>query len=48
MLKYDPKLRFSAEDCLKHSWFKVNEDSKNTVPISKGAIENMRKFKVIY
>lgn len=46
MLKYDPKLRFSAEECLKHNWFKVNENSKNLQPLSKTCIENMKQFKV--
>jgi len=45
MLKYDPKLRYSAEECLKHGWFKTNENSKNNVPLSKTTIENMRQFK---
>ncbi len=46
MLKYDPKLRYSAEECLKHNWFKINENIKNQAPLSKSCIENMKQFKV--
>jgi len=47
MLKYDTKMRLSATECLGHSWFKNNENPKNTVPLSKSTIENMKSFKVI-
>jgi len=46
MLKYDPKLRLSASECLSHIWFKINENNTNNVPLSKITIENMRSFKV--
>lgn len=46
MLKYDPKLRYSTEECLKHNWFKTNESSnKFSTTLSATTIENMRKFK---
>jgi calcium-dependent protein kinase len=45
MLKYDPKLRFSATECLSHPWFKNNENTKANI-VSKTTIENMRNFKV--
>lgn len=46
MLTYEPSKRYSADDCLKHCWFKKEEkllDSK----LSKNAIKNMQQFKVI-
>ena len=46
MLKYDSKLRLSASECLTHTWFKLNENIKNVVPLSKTTIENMKNFKV--
>ena len=46
MLKYDPKLRYSAQDCLAHSWFKTNENKKNCVPLSKQTIDNISKIKI--
>ena len=45
MLKYDPKLRYSAYECLHHNWIK-NYEQKTAVPLSKHIINNMRKFKV--
>jgi len=48
MLKYDPKLRLSAGECLTHTWFKINENLKNISPLSKTTIENMRNFKVLF
>jgi serine/threonine protein kinase len=45
MLKYDPKLRYSANECLAHPWFKTHENKK-AVPLNKATIENMRQFKV--
>lgn len=45
MLKYDPKLRISAEEALAHNWFKLNENPKGAVPLSKSTIENMKNFK---
>ena len=45
MLKYDPKLRLSALDCMNHAWFK-NIESKNVKSnISANLITNMKKFK---
>ena len=44
MLKYNPKERFSAQDCLSHQWFKnMNQDAKKTISFS--AVENMKHFK---
>lgn len=45
MLTYDPKTRYSADECLANSWFKKNEsicDSK----VSQAAIKNMKEFRV--
>lgn len=47
MLKYDPKLRLSATECLTHTWFKLNENANHIVPLSKTTIENMKIFKVL-
>jgi calcium-dependent protein kinase len=45
MLKYDPRLRLSAGECLGHNWFKTNE-LKSNAALSKTFIENMKAFKV--
>lgn len=45
MLKYDPRERISALNCLSHPWLKINE-SKLDKNISQGALRNMRQFKV--
>jgi calcium-dependent protein kinase len=44
MLKYDPKARFSAEDCLKHPWFKCIDGGDHKKQISANLINNMKKF----
>jgi calcium-dependent protein kinase len=44
MLKYDPKNRFSAKECLASPWFKKNEF--NNEKVSSNLITNMKKFKV--
>jgi calcium-dependent protein kinase len=44
MLKYDPKARLSAKDCLASPWFKKNENTGEK--ISSNLITNMMKFKV--
>ena len=45
MLKYDPKNRYSALDCLGHPWFKKFEKTGDT-KVAQTAINNMKKFKV--
>jgi calcium-dependent protein kinase len=44
MLRYDPKNRLSAKECLAHSWFKKNDLGNEK--ISTNMITNMKKFKV--
>jgi calcium-dependent protein kinase len=44
MLKYNPKERISAGDCLAHQWFKNNE-SEVKRNISLNAVKNMKQFK---
>ena len=43
MLKYEPKVRFSAAECLAHPWFKKFESNAS---VTQNAIKNMQKFKV--
>jgi calcium-dependent protein kinase len=45
MLKYDPKQRFSAIDCMSHAWFKNLENQAGKGKISANLITNMKKFK---
>lgn len=45
MLKYDPKQRFSAKDCLAHSWFKKYKQLADK-KISQKALTKLKKFKV--
>ena len=45
MLKYDPKSRMSAFECLSHPWFKKHEDSVHDIKLSQTAIKNMKSFK---
>ena len=47
MIVLDPEKRFSAEECLSHSWFKLNNSNSKTQSLSKSIVENMIKFKVI-
>ena len=47
MLKYDPKQRLSAKECLSHAWIK-KYDQLSEQKISQTALMKMRKFKVIY
>lgn len=46
MLKYDPKQRLSAKDCLVHPWIK-KYDQLSEQKISQTALLKMKKFKVI-
>jgi calcium-dependent protein kinase len=46
MLKYHPKQRLSAKDCLTHAWIKKH-DQLSDQKISQNALIKMRKFKVI-
>lgn len=45
MLKYDPKQRLSAVECMNHSWFKTVEANSGKTKISANLITNMKKFK---
>jgi calcium-dependent protein kinase len=46
MIKYDPKDRLSALECLKHPWIIKNElKNQNDEKMSKTSLANMRKFK---
>lgn len=45
MLKYDPKARFSALECLSHPWIKKH-DKLVDAKITQTAIKNMKQFKV--
>lgn len=45
MLKYDPKQRLSAKECLMHSWIK-KYDQLSDQKISQTALMKMKKFKV--
>lgn len=47
MLKYDPKQRFGAKECLSHSWIKKYEQLSDQ-KISQTALLKMKKFKVIF
>jgi calcium-dependent protein kinase len=44
MLKYDPKKRLSAKECLASPWFRKND--LNNEKINSNLISNMKKFKV--
>jgi calcium-dependent protein kinase len=46
MLKYDPKQRFSAKECLAHPWIKKNESQLADSKISQNALSKLKKFKV--
>jgi len=46
MLKYDPKKRFSAKECLLSNWIQKNQDVTRDVKLSQNALENLKKFKV--
>lgn len=51
MLKFNPKQRFSPEQCLEDEWFKKYAFSKadsneEETAISSNAIKNMKLFKV--
>jgi calcium-dependent protein kinase len=45
MLKYDPKARYSAKECLSHNWIK-KYDLLSDQKISQSALLKMKKFKV--
>ena len=45
MLKFDPKNRFSAVECMNHQWFKIIDDKGSKTKISANLITNMKKFK---
>lgn len=45
MLKYDPKSRLSAKDCLTHPWIKKYEELSD-LKITSTALAKMQKFKV--
>jgi calcium-dependent protein kinase len=45
MLKYDPKQRLSAVECMNHAWFKAVEANSGKTKISANLISNMKKFK---
>jgi len=47
LLKYDPKSRFSAKECLANPWFKKHETLADK-KISQNALTNLKKFKVIF
>lgn len=47
MLKYDPKSRYSAKECLANTWFKKHETLADK-KISQNALANLKKFKVIF
>lgn len=46
MLKFDPKKRLSAKECLSHSWIKRYENLSDS-KITEKALLKMKKFKVI-
>jgi len=46
MLKYDPRKRFSAKECLLSNWIQKNQDVTRDVKLSQNALENLKKFKV--
>ncbi len=41
-----PMYRLTAEECLKHDWFKKYENQEEYVPLTKDLLNNMKKFKV--
>ena len=46
MLKYDPKQRFSAKECLLSDWIKNNQELTKDIKISQKALDRLMKFKV--
>jgi calcium-dependent protein kinase len=44
MLKYSPKDRYSAEQCLSHKWFKKFEKSGKISALNSNTISNIKKF----
>ena len=46
MLKYDPKKRFSAKECLSSDWIQKNQEVTKDIKISKKALDKLKKFKV--
>ena len=49
MLKYNPKERSSAENCLTHKWFKKFESAGTKVSaLNSNTISNIKKFHVNY
>ena len=45
MLKYSPKERMTAEQCLAHNWFRSNEKIDKKSAISLNVVKNMKLFK---
>lgn len=45
MMKYSPKERLTAGQCLAHSWFKNNEKLEKKGGISLNVVKNMKLFK---
>ena len=48
MLEVDTKKRYTAEQCLKHSWFKVankNKDDEDLDPLDQDLLKNLVQFK---
>jgi calcium-dependent protein kinase len=46
MLKYNPKKRYSAKECLSSEWIKNNQEIKDDKKCQI-SLENLKKFKVI-
>jgi calcium-dependent protein kinase len=46
MLKFEPKKRYSAKECLSHIWVKNNQEITSDTKISLGALDKLKKFKV--
>ena len=45
MLEYDPKKRYSAQQCLSHNWLTLNKSNKAPdTNLTKRALNNMKKF----
>ena len=46
MMRYDPKKRYSAKECLSSNWILNNQELTKDSKLSKNALEKLKRFKV--
>ena len=45
MLTYDPKSRYSAQQCMQHPWIQKAASSTADLKIAVNALENLKNFR---